>query len=286
MTTGATWSLRNGILVQDGLDPLAGIKPPGPGVCVNCGEYLPHLSAHYSNYFGYFCIPPYEPNGSDPRPILVADPVSVPPIPALIPDPVAYPSSVPKFSTLTDDFSTQLNPGLWYTPGPPYVVVVDGQLQLLALDNSTTPDNTFASIGTNSLYDLTESHVFIELVSAGDTSIEALATFLFLQDINDNYFGWYVTEGVYTIWFSIDGGNTSLNPFTTLYEPTIHRWFRLRHTDATVHIEHSPDCSTWMTDASVEFAPQPMWLYIQSLMETPGEQRTTTIILDNLNTIS
>jgi hypothetical protein len=70
MTTSVHYSLRNGILVQDGLDPLAGIKSPGPGTCINCGQYLPHLDLHYSHYFGYFCMPPLLPNGTDPRPIL------------------------------------------------------------------------------------------------------------------------------------------------------------------------------------------------------------------------
>lgn len=69
MTTSVHYTERNGTMVQDGLDPLAGIKDPGPGTCINCGQYIPKLNHHYSQYVGYFCLPPYQANGSDPRPI-------------------------------------------------------------------------------------------------------------------------------------------------------------------------------------------------------------------------
>jgi hypothetical protein len=69
VTTSVHYSVKNGILVQDGLDPLAGIKEPGPGYCINCGQYIPKLNHHYSQYFGYFCLPPFLPNGTDPRPL-------------------------------------------------------------------------------------------------------------------------------------------------------------------------------------------------------------------------
>jgi hypothetical protein len=69
MTTSVHYTERNGVLVQDGLDPLSGSKDPGPGTCINCGQYLAKLNHHYSHYFGYFCLPPFLPNGVDPRPI-------------------------------------------------------------------------------------------------------------------------------------------------------------------------------------------------------------------------
>jgi hypothetical protein len=70
MTTAVHYSEVNGTMVQDGLNPLQGIQDPGPGTCINCGQYIPKLNHHYSQYFGYFCLPPYEANGTDPRPIL------------------------------------------------------------------------------------------------------------------------------------------------------------------------------------------------------------------------
>jgi hypothetical protein len=71
MTTAIHFSERGGIMVQDGLDPLQGMQDPGPGTCINCGQYIPKLNHHYSQYFGYFCLPPWQPNGVDPRPITV-----------------------------------------------------------------------------------------------------------------------------------------------------------------------------------------------------------------------
>jgi hypothetical protein len=69
MTTSVHYSVKNGTLVQDGLNPLAGIQAPGPGTCINCGQYIPKLTAHYSHFRGYICLPPWLPNGTDPRPI-------------------------------------------------------------------------------------------------------------------------------------------------------------------------------------------------------------------------
>lgn len=70
MTTAVTYSYVNGQMVQDGLDTTAGIRPPGPGVCVNCGECIPDLTKHFSHYTGYMCLTPFPPNGVDPRPFL------------------------------------------------------------------------------------------------------------------------------------------------------------------------------------------------------------------------
>jgi hypothetical protein len=185
-------------------------------------------------------------------------------------------TTVPKFDTLVDDFSLPLDPTIWRTyPDGTGAQAVDGQLHV------TLPGDGGSSAYTAGEYDLTESHVAIELASLGTPPPDADQWVSFILNYNDGYnsFSLDVYDGDYTVqqdYYTV--------LYTAPYDPSIHRWLRMRHTAGNLHFEHSPDGLTWTDDLAVPLDPAPAAIlslacaYYNGSITDPND-----VIFDNLN---
>jgi hypothetical protein len=161
----------------------------------------------------------------------------------------------PSLSTLVDDFSTPVDPDLWSaSPDDTVSRTVDGQLVLTVSDWN----GTYLTWASPDMFDLTDSHAFVELVSIG-TPPDGASQFagFFVSSLDGLYtFTMSVEDGVYSEVVSIyDGEDYETNTlYSAPYDPTIHRWWRVSQTDGNVHLGHSPDGVSW-TDSPYPYTP-------------------------------
>lgn len=149
--------------------------------------------------------------------------------------------SGPEIATLVDDFNTgAFSPAIWVV-NPSWfgfsepVSIVDGQVDITIVD-----DFSYGGLESVDYYDLTESAVFAQLVSAGDqtTSIDVYP--IFMSDANLNVMGWECTTGLLYMMFP---GRSSI-PMP--YDPAIHKWLRVRETGGYLYFDYSIDGTTWV----------------------------------------
>lgn len=198
----------------------------------------------------------------------------------------AYMMTKFKASTLVDNFNSGvLDPNKWWfddhTDGyGGTVAIVNGQVNISTDLTASYPD--LESMGG---YDLTESSVMLQLVSAGNQALVSLQIWII-----DSGAGWFLQNNTLTIYLGnvTNVGNPPYGPRTTIpYNPAVHKWFRVRETGGTLYWDYSPDGLAW-TNAWSQATPPPTSLdmtqvYPSMLVNTGAEASTTTVIWDNYN---
>ena len=188
---------------------------------------------------------------------------------------------VQKISTLVDDFSSgSLDPALW-NHSSTNVAVVSQQLQI-----SSTLTAASYQVFSQSYYDLTNSQVAIQLVNAGNETINSWDDYpILLQDTTGtNQLYWYVLQGTIAAYKVVAGTQTQV--FATAYSGTTHQWLRIREAGGTTYWEYAPDGIVWTVAHS---EADPISEYYLRLIIQAGqynvETSTTTAIYDNVNVL-
>jgi hypothetical protein len=100
----------------------------------------------------------------------------------------------------------------------------------------------YSGLGANLPYDLTGSHVAVELVQALPARVDGEAYLTVSEDAN-NWINIRVSYGVVGATRKVAG--TLSHPHSVPYVPTRHRWLRLREQGGTTYWETSPDGQAW-----------------------------------------
>ncbi|HEX2187751.1 MAG TPA: vanadium-dependent haloperoxidase [Longimicrobiaceae bacterium] len=142
--------------------------------------------------------------------------------------------------TFTDGFDgTSLDSSKWDWWGP--VSQSNGRIWMQPLANGS--DN-WTGMSSDDKYDLTDSHVTVELVQA--LYGRGIAYFDLFKD-GDNWIEIAVEEGLILVVKEVGGVETTLSDAP--YDPVAHRFLRLRHRSAVGQVfwEASPDGKHWTT---------------------------------------
>jgi hypothetical protein len=186
---------------------------------------------------------------------------------------------VQKFNTLVDDFSSgSLSPTLW-NHSASNTAVVSQQLQI-----SSSLTATEYQVFSQNYYDLTNSQVVIQLVNAGNESINSWQNnpILLMDPTGTNQLYWYVLQGTIAAYKMV--ANTTTQVFAAAYSSTTHQWLRIREASGTTYWDYSADGANWTTAHS---EADPIAEYFLRLIIQAGqynvEASTTTATYDNVN---
>jgi hypothetical protein len=148
------------------------------------------------------------------------------------PDPAAL-------GELVDDFSGPLDTSVWnVSPG---ATISGGQLVLACT-------SSYSGIGSIASYDMTGSHVAVQLVSVPiDTNGGTETALSFKAD--DSNLLMIDKRGANLLCDARVGGVDTTA--TVAWDPAAMAWWRLREDSGTVYFETAPDGSTWTTQLSV-----------------------------------
>jgi membrane-associated phospholipid phosphatase len=169
-----------------------------------------------------------------------------------------------KAHTLTDDFNDNATDSAKWSPfgnpGPlsERVREVNGRVEIRPRSNHTGMQSGYLSL---SCYDLTDSHVHVELVQPLRPATGAETTFSAEVD-EHNAISFSIEAGALRC-YQVTSGTSSLLKHVR-YDPVKHRWLRLREESGKIYWEVSPDGTTWGV-----LAGQP----------DPGDLKTVTIKL-------
>jgi hypothetical protein len=110
-------------------------------------------------------------------------------------------------------------------------------------------------------FDLTNSSVHVEVVQTTSSASAADTTFAIGLD-SDNCYRFTVESGTLVMQRKSAGNVTSQ---TLAYNPTLHRWWRIRHDQTTnsLYWETSADGASWLTRRSETVTLSPKVLYIE-----------------------
>jgi hypothetical protein len=145
--------------------------------------------------------------------------------------------SLPKISTLIDDFATTVDKvGKWSGATSPEVVWEAGRAKLPCL-----PGTTYLQTPYNA-YDLSESSIFLKIVPAEPNTGQLISGIAFdIDGINGIQYNLYA--GQITGWKYVAGNSYNLGYHN--YDPVAHAWWRIRATSGSIYLETSPDSQTW-----------------------------------------
>lgn len=181
---------------------------------------------------------------------------------------------------LSDDFEDGSSEGLYWSSQAPGATIEE------AGDFSVTPatmQQGWSAYGTQLMYDLTGSEVWIEVTEMLDTSTGAEA-FLTITTGGDDYIAIGQRGGSFRASRTIDDAWMQLG--SEPYDPVAHRFWKIRETAGTVYWEYSSDGADWQSLASAPVAtlfPLDSML-IQFGALTFGDETTPgTVRFDNLN---
>ena len=140
-------------------------------------------------------------------------------------------------ATISDDFSSASN----WTLESGAVVISGGNLTI------TIPDSTGAYLDadfTASTHDLSDSTVYVEMVSLTGTRSSIEWRFLFYETRFSHEVMFDVRQGGTLRTYKRTGGSFTQTSSTT-YSSTNHRWMRYREDSGTLYYEVSSDASSW-----------------------------------------
>jgi len=95
------------------------------------------------------------------------------------------------------------------------------------------PGSHYNGIRSSNTYDFTGAYSYVELVQAAASSTKADAMLTIGKDVH-NYYRIYVEEGTLICQTRIAGSKRNL--FTSAYSPVAHRYWRIRHHQATGNV--------------------------------------------------
>lgn len=182
-----------------------------------------------------------------------------------------------KIDTLTDNFDdNSINATIWNddsaseTGGQMVITVDSGQ-------------GTYNGIASDVGYDLTDSSVFIELVSAGDTSLSFITYIIEMYDTADIY--WCIEYGATDeiVAYASPDSSTYNEVYRATYNSSIHKWFKIRHSSGTFYFDTSADGTNWTNRGSTSSTGYTITSLVAFFgVENPGSG-STTVVFDNFN---
>lgn len=182
-----------------------------------------------------------------------------------------------KFHNLTDNFDdNSINATIW---NDDTASETGGQMVVTA----NTSTGTYNGISSDSRYDLTESYAFIQLVSAGDTSLSFTTYILELyNDTVDLY--WAIEYGATDEIVAYKSPNSVdyTEIYRATYDPDVHKWFRIREASGTVYWDTSADGTNWTNRDSDVTGYDLTALNVFFGAENPASG-STTVTFDNFN---
>jgi hypothetical protein len=172
------------------------------------------------------------------------------PTPTPLPTPTPTPTPLTETILLEDNFNDDsIDFGKWstnnlfsgFTDSSVPTVEVAQRLQIGALAQVQLGSH-YNGIRSANTYDFTGAYSFVEVVQAPASSTKADAMLTIGRDIY-NFYRMYVEEGTVICQSKIAG--TKRNLFTFAYNPTEHRYWRIRHDQSSgnVMFETAPDNS-------------------------------------------
>ncbi|MBW2524723.1 MAG: hypothetical protein JRI23_11130 [Deltaproteobacteria bacterium] len=186
-------------------------------------------------------------------------------------------------STFTDDFGgSSLDSGKWSTSASTgYNIGVESGIVFIepAPDAINATNGHVESIDS---FDLTDCAVWIEVLSGPAPGLYTEVQFDFRVD-GDNEAEIEIEYGT-DIHFDIEEGGAHLVEGYVTYDPTEHRWFRIRETSGTLYLETAPDGVSWTERLSYA---TPSWVTNGNVRFRLTVDPTTTAVaraeLDNFN---
>lgn len=158
-----------------------------------------------------------------------------------------------KIGVLVDPLTTAMNDPLFLPYEVGMEVGVEGGGKLAVTLPAMAANATEAGFPTQAYYDMTGSSVSIEVPQMVDTSTTAYAGFAINRDDSD-FIEISQESGTLNLDSVVNKGRTRLA--STPYDPTAHRWWRIREDGGTVFLETSPDGATFTTRGMVS---TPSW---------------------------
>ncbi len=185
---------------------------------------------------------------------------------------------------LTDSFTDKFSEGIlddvkWDNWGGSQVVVSGGRLEI-----TTTLVAEYDGVRYPDPLNMEGSFVSVEIVDAGN---QALANYECDLDarLDDNNFVYFSISGGNVLYASIIGGVYAWRA-GMVYDPLVHKFFRIREAGGTTYAEWSTDGKTWVVLFS--HANYFEMKEIEAVLRAGtwlAELSTTTAIFDNFNTL-
>jgi hypothetical protein len=189
-----------------------------------------------------------------------------------------------KAHTLSDNFNDDSIDAIkWVAYGTPGTAAdrlreVNGRVEI----RPASGVSGYSGYQTQSTYDLTRSHIAVELVRALSTRAPVAGTYLRAYIDSNNRVELGISNGTISPGYVVAGAYTFFDERP--YDPEQHRWLRLRERDGTTYWETSPDGYDWTVLAS---RPTPINLTAVTLTFLTGAYQPVTapgmVIFDNFN---
>lgn len=182
---------------------------------------------------------------------------------------------------LTENFDSTLDSGKWFDYGGSNLVVADGLLQITS---TTDPGGGYFGINTiANNWALQDSYIFAKVVDAGDQSSGFEVYPFQLTDGGLNVLLIYIVYGSVNAVKRLNDGTIEFAG-SFAYNPTIHKWFRIRNSGSTIYYDWSTDGHSWTnfatsTATGFDLSNCTVDMLAGSAMGIPA----TTAKFDNLN---
>lgn len=182
--------------------------------------------------------------------------------------------------TLQDDFNdNSFNTIKWTRTNDTQVVENNSSLEM-----SSDLAGNYVAVDSVSYYDLTGSHILLELADAGNQALTSWETYpLTLIMTGGNYVQFRLIGGLLKVYKKIGASATQLGS-TITYDSAIHKWLRIREHNGTMYFDWSTDGINWTNITSVLNPITVSSLQVELSVGTwQAEATTTTMIIDNIN---
>ncbi|MET0398244.1 MAG: vanadium-dependent haloperoxidase [Longimicrobiaceae bacterium] len=147
---------------------------------------------------------------------------------------------MPKAHTLTDNFSDNArDTAKWYEYGP-----VQEVNQRLEIRPGSSLDDSYGGYASVNRYDLTGSEVVVEFVRVL-RGADGAETYMTLENSADDTIVVKVQQGMFYGSYRAAGASSSTHVRDLAYDPTAHRWVRIREQLGVLYYEYSADGCAW-----------------------------------------
>ena len=174
-------------------------------------------------------------------------------------------------STLQDDFSSTNTTKWSFSTG---ATVSGGALRIV-------PGSTYAYAFSNASYDLTGSYALLQAVQTPSVGTGTIEMYLALVSGSNELDILWVNGNLY-FRESVAGVH---NDTSVVFNPLLHKWWRIRENSGTIYWETSPNCFNWTVQRSKTFAiPSITALAVNLTSGYYGTETTPgTALYDNFN---
>jgi len=190
-----------------------------------------------------------------------------------VPEPPCHPAE------LEDDFAGDQLSLLWNTHGQTGTVGVAQGRAFVELAANQAPQNV--GMTTERQYDLRGCNLWVEVPLVPPAEVQGGA--LLMVGIDQNNYAVIETWAGSFILGMVVGSSFDAATSTT-YDPSVHRWWRVREASGTLHFETSPDAVEWNTllQAASPAALEAVTVMLAAQIRDPYGQ-VARVEFDNLN---